>query len=75
MAKRNLVAVLAAIVSVSWLSLSGVPAYAASGSTPGVTATTIRVGVPYVDVAAVKAVGVDISWGSVPTRSTPSSPT
>ena len=66
MAKRNLVAVLAAIVSVSWLSLSGVPAYAASGSTPGVTATTIRVGVPYVDVAAVKAVGVDISWGSVP---------
>ena len=66
MAKRNLVAVLAAIVSVSWLSLAGVPASAASGSTPGVTASTIRVGVPYVDVAAVKAVGVDISWGSVP---------
>jgi hypothetical protein len=31
-----------------------------------VTATTIRVGIPYVDVAAVKAVGVNISWGSVP---------
>ena len=30
------------------------------------TATTIRVGIPYVDVAAVKAVGVDINWGSVP---------
>ena len=38
----------------------------AASSTQGVTATTIRVGVPYVDVAAVKAVGVDISWGSVP---------
>jgi hypothetical protein len=66
MAKRNLVAVVAAVVTVSWLSLAGVPASAASGSTPGVTATTIRVGVPYVDVAAVKAVGVNISWGSVP---------
>src|SRR6516165_6236699 len=65
MAKRNLVALVAAIVSVSWVSL-GIPASAASGSTPGVTATTIRVGVPYVDVAAVKAVGVNISWGSVP---------
>ena len=65
MAKRNLVALVAAIVSVSWVSLS-IPASAASGSTPGVTATTIRVGIPYVDVAAVKAVGVNISWGSVP---------
>jgi hypothetical protein len=66
MTKRNLVAIVAATVSVSWLSLSGIPASAASGGTPGVTATTIRVGVPYVDVAAVKAVGVNISWGSVP---------
>jgi hypothetical protein len=66
MAKRNLVATVATIVSVSWVSLGSIPASSASGSTPGVTATTIRVGVPYVDVAAVKAVGVDISWGSVP---------
>jgi hypothetical protein len=65
MAKRNFVATAAAIVSISWLSLGSTPA-SASGNTPGVTATTIRVGVPYVDVAAVKAVGVDISWGSVP---------
>ena len=45
-----------------------VPASAASsaGASPGVTATTIHVGVPYVDVAAVKAVGVNISWGNVP---------
>ncbi|HLN16768.1 MAG TPA: ABC transporter substrate-binding protein [Acidimicrobiales bacterium] len=30
------------------------------------TATTISVGVPYVDVAAVKAVGVNLNWGSIP---------
>jgi hypothetical protein len=46
--------------------LGSIPAAAATSSTPGVTATTIRVGIPYVDVAAVKAVGVDIDWGSVP---------
>jgi len=49
-----------------WGMLGVVPASAASQATPGVTATTIRVGVPYVDVAAVKAVGVNIDWGSVP---------
>jgi hypothetical protein len=38
----------------------------ATSSTQGVTATTIRVGIPYVNVAAVKAVGVNINWGSVP---------
>jgi Periplasmic binding protein len=57
----------AAVIIVSICGLLGVsPASAASSSTPGVTATTIRVGIPYVDVAAVKAVGVDIDWGSVP---------
>jgi hypothetical protein len=66
MAKRNLVATLAAIVSVSLVSLGGGAASAASSSAPGVTATTIRVGVPYVDLTALKAIGVDISWGSVP---------
>jgi Periplasmic binding protein len=47
-------------------TLPAEPTSATSSGTPGVTATTIRVGVPYVDVAAVKAVGVNISWGSVP---------
>lgn len=65
MAKRNLVATVAAIVSVSLVSLGGGAASAAS-SAPGVTATTIRVGVPYVDLTALKSIGVDISWGSVP---------
>jgi hypothetical protein len=66
MAKRNLVATVAAIVSVSWVALGSNAASAASGNTPGVTATTICVGVPYVDLTAVRALGVDISWGSVP---------
>jgi hypothetical protein len=66
MAKRYLVASGAAIVSLGCGMIGVNPAAAASSNTPGVTATTIRVGVPYVDVAAVKAVGVNISWGSVP---------
>jgi hypothetical protein len=45
---------------------SSTQASATSNSSPGVTASTIRVGIPYVDLAAVKAVGVDINWGSVP---------
>jgi hypothetical protein len=68
MGKRKLVAVAVAIVMVSGGALGALssPASAASSGPPGVTATTIRVGIPYVDLAAVKAVGVDISWGSVP---------
>jgi Periplasmic binding protein len=69
MAKRHLIATGAAIITLGTgiIGTIGInPASAASSGTPGVTATTIRVGVPYVDVAAVKAVGVDIDWGSVP---------
>ena len=66
MAKRYLVVTGAAIVSLGCGMIGVNPAAAALSGTPGVTATTIRVGVPYVDVAAVKAVGVNISWGSVP---------
>jgi hypothetical protein len=66
MAKRNLVATVAAVVSASWVTLGAGAASAATDSTPGVTATTIRVGVPYVDLNAIKALGVNISWGSVP---------
>jgi Periplasmic binding protein len=65
MSKCKAAAVAAAVVA-TLCGLGSIPASAASGSTPGVTATTIRVGIPYVDVAAVKAVGVDIDWGSVP---------
>ncbi len=66
MAKRNLATAGVLIVALACGTLGTNPASAASSNTPGVTATTIRVGIPYVDVAAVKAIGVDISWGSVP---------
>jgi Periplasmic binding protein len=66
MAKGKAATAAALIVASICGLLSITPASAASGSTPGVTPTTIRVGIPYVDVAAVKAVGVDIDWGSVP---------
>ena len=66
MAKRNLATAGVMIVALACGTLGTIPASAASSNTPGVTATTIRVGIPYVDVAAVKAVGVDIDWGSVP---------
>jgi branched-chain amino acid transport system substrate-binding protein len=66
MVKRNIAAVgLFAVAIVAWLADS-TPVSAASSSTPGVTATTIRVGIPYVDLASLTAVGVDINWGSVP---------
>jgi branched-chain amino acid transport system substrate-binding protein len=42
------------------------PGVGGSKRHPGVTATTIRVGVPYVDLAAIRALGVNMSWGSVP---------
>src|ERR1700729_1882835 len=66
MAKRNLAAAGALVVALAAGTLATNTASAASSNTPGVTATTIRVGIPYVDVAAVKAVGVNIDWGSVP---------
>ena len=65
MAKRNLVGAGALIVALSCASAVS-PASAAPSDTPGVTATTIRVGVPYVDLAALRALGVNMRWGSVP---------
>jgi Periplasmic binding protein len=63
---RNLVASASAFLALAAAIVGVSPARAAAKSTPGVTATTIRIGVPYVDLAAVKALGVNISWGSVP---------
>jgi len=66
---RHTAAVTGAVVVVA-ATLSGllgpISASGASGTTQGVTATTIRLGIPYVDVAAVRAVGVNIDWGNVP---------
>ncbi len=59
--------VIAATIVVALCGYLGIgPASAAGNRTQGVTASTIRVGVPYVNVAAVKAVGVNINWGNVP---------
>jgi Periplasmic binding protein len=71
MKQRNLavaVAVMIAVLCSTLLcsTLTDDPMSAAPTATPGVTATTIRVGIPYVDLSAVKALGVNISWGSVP---------
>jgi hypothetical protein len=64
---RSKLAVVAGVATACVCGLLGMgQASAASSSSQGVTATTIRVGIPYVDVAAVKAVGVSIDWGSVP---------
>jgi hypothetical protein len=65
MTKRSVSAIAALVVALLCGLLGVAPASASSG-TQGVTATTIRVGIPFVDVAAVKAVGVSISWGNVP---------
>jgi hypothetical protein len=48
--------------------ISGIsPASASPSATQGVTATTIRVGIPYVDVGApLRAIGISMNWGSVP---------
>ena len=46
---------------------SGGPASAGSGPpTQGVTATTIRVGIPYVDLSAVRKFGITLDQGSFP---------
>jgi hypothetical protein len=64
MAKRSGVAI-ATVILATVCGLVGVGPVSAATATQGVTATTIRVGIPYVDVAAVKAVGVNINWGNV----------
>src|SRR6516225_5665413 len=67
MRKRHVAVITATAATIcATMGMVGRPAAAVSDGTQGVTATTIRVGIPYVDVAAVKAVGVDIDWGSVP---------
>ena len=65
MVKRNLLGAAALIVTLSCASAVN-PVSADLSDTPGVTATTIRVGIPYVDLAALTDVGVHMSWGSVP---------
>ncbi len=64
MTRRSAVFAGAILIATLCGSLGSAP-IAGAASTQGVTATTIRVGVPFVDVAAVKAVGVNLNWGNV----------
>ncbi|GEM_PF-883713 len=59
------VAVVTMVAVLSNLVGTSSSAFAAS-ATRAVTATTIRVGIPYINLAALKSVGVDINWGSLP---------
>ena len=58
-------AVVAALVATLVVPLIGTT-HAAATQTSGVTSTTINVGVPYVDLAALKSLGINIDQGSYP---------
>jgi len=62
--------VLSALTLATSIMVGAVPASASSGSSgstsEGVTATTIRVGIPYVDLAAVRQYGVTLDHGDYP---------
>jgi hypothetical protein len=66
--KRILTAVAAVMVVLTPGGIGLSRASAASSVTQGVTATTIRVGVPYIDVGnpVLRTEGVDIDYGSFP---------
>jgi hypothetical protein len=68
MTKRSGAVVGAAVMAMVSGLLGTSPVSAASNGSQGVTATTIRVGIPYLDVRApvLRTVGVDIDYGSFP---------
>ena len=61
-------ALLLAVVAIT--GVNGPASAAASAPTQGVTATTIRVGIPYVDLAAVRQFGITLDQGSFPDSGT-----
>ena len=52
--------------AVSMTGGAGAASVGASAPTQGVTATTIRIGIPYVDLAAVRQFGITLDQGSFP---------
>jgi hypothetical protein len=70
MRKGAAVSFLTALTLAMSVMIGAVPASAASGgpgpATQGVTATTIRIGIPYVDLAAVRQYGVTLDHGNYP---------
>ena len=59
-------AALITVLGVMIANVAAAPAGASSPANQGVTAKTINVGVPYVDFAALKSVGVTINDGNLP---------
>src|SRR5580658_3765717 len=65
MVKRFVIAAASAVVLTTALASIGTgSAPAGAASTQGVTASTIRIGIPYVDFAAVRAFGVNLNPGN-----------
>ena len=62
MGKAGALVTAAVVLSASLLTVGAAGASAAAGeTTQGVTATTIRIGVPYVDLSAVRKFGTQIA--------------
>jgi hypothetical protein len=64
MGKRFVIAGAAIVLATALASIGTGPIAAAT--TQGVTASTIRIGIPYVDFAAVRAIGVNLNPGNYP---------
>ena len=54
------------VATITGLIAMSPPLGATSSPTTGVTASTIRVGIPYVDLATLKSIGINIDQGSYP---------
>jgi hypothetical protein len=67
MHKRLVLSVIGSLLLSAVACVAGVgSASAATAPAPAVTATTIRVGIPYVDLAAVRQFGITLDQGSFP---------
>ncbi len=67
--RKSLIPLIASSVILSAVVVVGGASAVSAGSGPpsqGVTATTIRVGIPYVDLAAVRQFGITLNQGSYP---------
>ena len=70
--RKHLAALGVSALAISTLAVTGAvsgvgPASASTGSTSqGVSATTIRVGIPYVDLSAVRKFGITLDHGNYP---------
>ena len=65
---RKFMALLANVVVASCVAMVwSLPASGASSSpTPGVTSSTIRVGIPYVDLSSLSSLGIKLTQGNFP---------